>query len=360
MKREYQLKIEKSEIEPDDRQRLAVEILSNRCREIVKFSRLKKSRFYPIRKKLQVIKVPNGVYLYGPVGRGKTFLMDLFFNSIEIEKKQRMHFYRFMRQVHNLLNKYKNIENPIDVVAHELSKSFDLICLDELIVEDIGDAMILGNLFQSLFKHEVIVVITSNSVPDALYKNGLQRERFLPAIDILKRNLNEINLDGDQDYRMLVMKKSESFINVKNINDHNFIHLFNQLGKNTIHPSGSIELLGREISYQLRSEGMIWFKFEDICSGPRSQNDYIEISTRFHTVCISHIAQLNHFRENEARRFMSLIDEFYDRRVNVFLTSDVSLLKLYNGTKLSHVFGRTLSRIEEMQTMEYLSQGHMS
>jgi cell division protein ZapE len=197
-------------------------------------------------------------------------------------------------------------------------------------------------------------------MPDALYKNGLQRERFLPAIDILKSNLDAINLDGEQDYRMLVMKKSESYIHVKNINDHNFINLFDQLGKNIIHPSSSIEILGREIPYQLRSEGMIWFKFKDICSGPRSQNDYIEISTRFHTVCISHIAELNHFRENEARRFMSLIDEFYDRKVNVFLTSDVSLLKLYNGTKLLHVFGRTLSRIEEMQTTEYLSQGHMS
>jgi cell division protein ZapE len=359
MKAEYQSKIESHEIKEDQKQLAAVELLSQRSNDIMSFCDAKKNKLYFIKKKLLPTQAPLGIYIHGPVGRGKTFLMDLFFNNIQIKKKQRLHFYRFLRQIHGLLSEYKNIENPIDHVASILAKKFDLICLDELIIEDIGDAMILGHLFEALFRHEVILVTTSNAMPDDLYKNGLQRERFIPAINILKKNLNTINLDGEQDYRLLIMKDSESYIYAKDNEEHNFTKLFKSLGKNPISSFNAIELLGRRIDYQMRSEGLVWFKFDDICSGPRNQNDYIEIATRFHTVCISHIPQLDTFHENEARRFMSLIDEFYDRKVNVFLTSDVSLQNLYNGKKLQDVFGRTVSRIEEMQTTEYLSQGHM-
>ncbi len=355
---QYQNLIKNGEIVADTYQEKAAKQLQRLEIELLNFDKFKNSLFTKILRKKQ--NKPPGLYLYGPVGRGKTFLMDLFFDNTIIKAKERMHFYRFMKLIHENLNKQKDREDPINLVAKDLSSQINLLCLDELIVEDIGDAMILGALFGLLTINGTVIITTSNSHPSDLYKNGLQRDRFLPAINFIQEHMKVLNLIGDEDYRLSAIQDSKTFLLLSPKEDHDFTSHFSKLTKNKIIVGSSIAVLGREINYRMRSQGYIWFDFDEICSGPRSQNDYIEISSRFHTVFISGIHQLDKVYENEARRFMSLIDEFYDRHVNLFIMSEVPLNQIYNGTKLINVFQRTVSRIEEMQSSEYLSLPHLA
>lgn len=306
------------------------------------------------------IKPVPGLYFWGGVGRGKTFIMDIFYDSLPFEEKTRLHFHRFMRMIHRELRVFKGEKNPLEKIAEKLALQTRVLCLDEFFVTDITDAMILANLLQGLFDRGVTLVTTSNIEPDGLYKDGLQRARFLPAIELLKTHTRIVNVDSGVDYRLRALERVELYHypldgNCHEIMESNFLKLIadaNEIERNT-----SIEIENREIDAIGVCEDVIWFDFVQICEGPRSQNDYIEIAREFHTVLISCVPIFDK-RDDSARRFVNLIDEFYDRNVNVVLSAGAALGELYQSGRLSFEFQRTQSRLLEMQSKEYLGREH--
>ncbi len=303
----------------------------------------------------------RGAYLWGSVGRGKTFMMDLLFESLPFDDKVRYHFHRLMNRVHGRLRTLRDEQDPLATVAAELAGEARIICFDEFFVADIADAMLLGRLLEALFERGVTLVATSNSAPKDLYRGGLQRQRFLPAIDLIQQHTEVVHVDGLTDYRLRVLEAAEIWhAPLDQSADRNLDQYFRNMAPDRGTEGETLDVLGRTITTRRRAEGIAWFDFDALCAGPRSQEDYIEIARWFQTVIISGIPRLDESRENEARRFIALVDEFYDRRVNLIISAAESIGRIYTGTRLSHEFERTRSRLLEMQSMEYLAAEHLA
>ena len=301
-----------------------------------------------------------GLYFWGGVGRGKTYLVDSFFECLPFKKKLRIHFHRFMQNIHKELKELVDIESPLEVVAEKLAKKTKVICFDEFNVSDITDAMLLGGLLEALFERNVVLVATSNQHPDQLYYDGLQRDRFLPAISCIKKNTEIVKIDSGIDYRLEFFDHAEIYHSPLDENanvmlENDFRHLCPDKGTVGDH----IEIEGREIETIRYGDGVIWFDFNAICSGPRGVADYIEIARQFQTVLISSIPIMSDNDNDMLKRFITLVDEFYDRNVKLIITAETIPSKLYKGRGLAEPFKRTKSRLEEMRTHDYLAKQHL-
>lgn len=301
----------------------------------------------------------RGLYLWGGVGRGKTYLMDLFFECLPFEDKLRMHFHRFMRRTHDELRRLSGSADPLLGVADRLAAEARVICFDEFFVSDITDAMLLGELFDALFARGVTLVATSNVPPRDLYRDGLQRRRFLPAIDLIERHTRVVNMDGGVDHRLRTLQQAELYHTPLDAGaEASLAASFEALAPEPGTRGGSMEVEGRQIPTRALADDVVWFEFEAICDGPRSQNDYIELAREFHAVLVSNVPRFTAAREDQARRFISLVDEFYDRGVKLILSAEASITDLYAGERLRFEFERTRSRLLEMQSTEYLGRLH--
>jgi cell division protein ZapE len=296
--------------------------------------------------------LPKGVYLWGPVGRGKSFLMDAFYLCVPLVRKRRVHFHHFMREIHRELDAVKGSEDPIAVVADKVAQQYRLICFDEFHVSDIADAMILGRFLEKTMERGVEYVMTSNYAPDDLYPSGLQRERFLPAIELLKERLDVVSVDNGTDYRRLKMER----LQVYHIdNEQAFEKIFAEL-KDVEEERQPLDVEGREIPYRKRAGGLVWFDFAALCGGPRSYADYVDLAKRFHTVMLSGVPRLSPKNADSARRFTWLVDIFYDDRVKLVVSAEAPPEELFPEGENAAEFQRTVSRLIEMQSAQYLQQ----
>lgn len=302
---------------------------------------------------------PRGLYLWGGVGRGKTFVVDLFYEQLPITAKRRVHFHRFMTDVHERLQALPGRADPLAEVAGDLAREIRLLCLDEFFVVDIGDAMILGRLLQHLIARGVCLVTTSNTLPDNLYRDGLQRERFLPAIALLKSHCVVHEMASATDYRLRNLRQGRTWLMPDDAAaEAELDTLFERLTVEA--ESGGCECVinGRAIACRRQAEGVAWFDFAALCEGPRAVADYIELARDFHTVLLSGLPQMDLTRDNAARRFVHLVDEFYDRAVNLVVAAAVPITGIYAGERLRHEYERTTSRLIEMQSEDYLGREH--
>ena len=324
-----------------------------RCEE--EWIAYKARRRNPLTKLLIRPPIPRGVYMHGGVGRGKSFLMDCFFQSVPLTRKTRLHFHEFMREVHRELQDLKGVVNPLDELGKQIARRFRLICFDEFHVADVTDAMILHRLLDALFANRVSVVTTSNFHPDGLYPNGLHRDRILPAIELLKSRLEVINVDAGTDYRRQTLAQIDMIHTpLSEAAETAMARAFEQLAEaRDEEPVMQIE--HRALRAVRRAGGVVWFDFRMLCGGPRSQNDYLEIASRFHTVLLSNVPQMPPRLASEARRFTWLVDVLYDRRVKLILSTAVPPEDLYTEGPLAHEFPRTVSRLHEMQSAEFLA-----
>ncbi|HEV7137837.1 MAG TPA: cell division protein ZapE [Steroidobacteraceae bacterium] len=301
----------------------------------------------------------KGLYLWGPVGRGKTWLMDLFFQSLPFPERRRRHFHRFMHDVHAQLKSLQNVEAPLEAVAERLAAQVRVLCFDELFVTDIADAMILGGLLRGLFHRGVTLVATSNVPPRDLYRDGLQRARFLPAIELIERQVEVVAAGGDRDYRLRQLTQAGTYLPSGDANTAARLRtLFAELSDHAEASDGTVAIEGRPIPVVLESEAAVWFEFDALCAGPRSQDDYIEIARNYQSIVLSDVPVMGTLRENEARRFIALIDELYDRCVKLVISAAAPPAQLYRGERLTLEFQRTASRLTEMQSEEYLAREH--
>ncbi len=299
--------------------------------------------------------IPRGVYMYGGVGRGKSFLMDCFFNAVPLKRKVRLHFHEFMREVHRELASLQGTADPLDVLGARIAKRYKLICFDEFHVADITDAMILHRLLAAMFANGVGFVTTSNFKPDELYPNGLHRDRILPAIALLNDRLEVINVDNGTDYRGRTMEQVQLYHTPLGPRaDAAMSAAFDRLAE-VRDEDPVLHIESREIVARRKAGGVVWFDFRTLCGGPRSQNDYLEIATQFHTVLLSDVPHMPVSMASPARRFTWLIDVLYDRRVKLILSAAVPPEALYTEGPLVHEFPRTVSRLNEMQSKEFLA-----
>lgn len=340
----------------DAAQQAAAERLQRLYSELLAFKMARKGR---LRRVFSRPQPPRGVYFWGGVGRGKSFLMDCFFNAVPYRRKRRVHFHAFMQEVHRRLDALKGEKDPLIALANAIAQKVRLLCFDEFHVADIADAMILGRLFTALTGRGVIFVITSNYPPDSLYANGLQRERFLPAIAQIKAALDVVEVDAGIDYRLRSLeeiglyhfpadaaaeKKMSAYFAATEEGD-------GSRGKN-------IELAGRQVAVKRCGRGIVWFDFTAICDGPRAQADYLELARLFHTVMISGLRRMTPADANAARRFTWLVDVFYDHKVKLVLSAECPPEELYTSGIHANEFSRTLSRLSEMRSPDYLAQPH--
>ena len=308
----------------------------------------------------------KGLYLWGGVGRGKTLLVDYFFNLLPTKRKLRLHFHRFMQLVHEELGTLEHTADPLPIIAKTLADRVDLLCLDEIYVNNITDAMLLGTLFKHLFAQGVILVTTSNYPPNDLYKDGLQRERFLPMISLLEKYTKIVQIGGDEDYRLKTLGKNTVYYlsqdtDTDTIAEQSLERYFHQLAGIERHQDRhDIIIKQRSIAVKMWEDGVVWFTFDSLCKSTRSVADYTQIATIFHTVLISNIVVMDTTMDDIARRFVTMIDEFYDLRVNLVVSAQVAPEKLYSGKRLVFEFARTASRLREMQTKKYMATRHLS
>jgi cell division protein ZapE len=348
----YERELQQRGYQSDPAQLRAVASLE-RC--ATDWAQYKSKRSNSLKKLIYRPEIPRGVYMYGGVGRGKSFLMDCFFSAVPIERKTRLHFHEFMREVHRELRELQGTVNPLDVLGQRMAQRYKLLCFDEFHVADITDAMILHRLLDALFKHGVGFVTTSNFKPDDLYPGGLHRDRILPAIELLNSRLEVINVDNGTDYRRQTLEQVDLYITPNGSEaDEKLSHTFDRLAESQDEdPVMTIE--ARQISAKRRAGGVVWFDFKTLCGGPRSQNDYLEIASQFHTVILSDVPHMPVRMASEARRFTWLVDVLYDRRVKLVLSAAVPAEELYTEGPLSHEFPRTVSRLTEMQSAEFLA-----
>ncbi len=348
----YEAELQTRGFQSDPAQQRAVDALDRCARD---WAAYKDKRSNAFKKLINRPDVPRGVYMYGGVGRGKSFLMDCFFNAVPIRRKVRLHFHEFMREVHRELAALQGTVNPLDVLGERISKRYKLICFDEFHVADITDAMILHRLLVSLFENGVGFVTTSNFRPDDLYPGGLHRDRILPAIALLNERLEVLNVDNGTDYRRRTLEKVRLYHTPLGPEADAEMELaFNQLAEvQDGDPLLHIEM--REIRARRRAGGVVWFDFRELCGGPRSQNDYLEIASQFHTVLLSNVPYMPVNMASPARRFTWLVDVLYDRRVKLILSAAVPPEALYTEGPLAHEFPRTVSRLNEMQSAEFLA-----
>jgi cell division protein ZapE len=303
----------------------------------------------------------RGLYLWGGVGRGKSFLMDAFFDSVAIARKSRVHFHRFMQDIHHRLRDLQGEENPLQQIAGDIAEEYRLLCLDEFHVTDIGDAMLMRNLLEGLFDNGLVLVTTSNQTPDELYRDGLQRAQFLPAIDLIKEHLEVVQVDGGADYRLRVLEKGGVFHFPADARAETAMAAtFEAIAGGQGERDPELEIEGRTIRALRTGPGVAWLRFEELCGGPRGQADYIELARRYHTVLISDVQRVGPGEADRRRRFIWLIDEFYDRRVKLILSAGAHLTELLQPAAGEVEVERTASRLVEMQTHQYLSEAHLA
>jgi len=358
----YQEALKKRGFEPDDTQYAAVLRLQNLFEA---WSDYKRRRGTALRRLVVRPQLPRGIYLWGSVGRGKTFLMDSFYRCLPLERKRRVHFHHFMRDVHRELDHLKGTANPLEALADRIARRYRLICFDEVAVSDVADAMILGRLFANTLDRGVVYCMTSNYHPDELYKGGLKREDFVPTIELLKQGLDVIRVDGGVDYRKRALQQVKVYHTpLTPETDSSLMAAFKQVAE-VEEEFHELDVEGRVIPYRHRAGGVVWFDFKVICGWGRSQNDYIDLAKRFHTVIVSSVPRMSLERADEARRFTLLVDVFYDERVKLIVSAAEApdaLLERNAGSGDSQLqamifqFDRTASRLAEMQTLDYLNQ----
>ena len=345
----------------DPSQRLAVQRLQRLFEE---WSAYKYRRRTALQRLVVRPPLPRGVYLWGDVGRGKTFLMDSFYRCLPLVRRRRVHFHHFMRDVHRELDELKGRPNPLDALATRIAKRYRLICFDEVAVSDVADALILGRLFTRTMDQGVVYCMTSNYHPDELYKGGLKRQDFLPTIALIKQRLDVVHVDGGVDYRRRAMEQVRAYHSPLDLaSDKALMDAFRQIAE-VEEEFHDLDVEGRTIRYRHRAGGVVWFEFDVLCGRGRSQNDYLDLARRFHTVIVSGVPRMGLDRADEARRFTLLVDVFYDQRVNLILSAEVPAVELLRRDQRVHdaqlqamvfQFDRTVSRLAEMQTVEYLS-----
>lgn len=352
----YEAELAARGYQSDPAQLAAVEALDRCAREWGEFKEQRSNLF---KKLINRPEIPRGVYMHGGVGRGKSFLMDCFFQAVPIVRKTRLHFHEFMREVHRELAELQGTVNPLDELGERIGRRFRLICFDEFHVADITDAMILHRLLDALFDNGVGFVTTSNFKPDELYPNGLHRDRILPAIALLNEKLEVINVDNGTDYRRRTMEQVRLYHSPLGPQaDAEMDQAFTRLAETHDDADPVLHIEHREIRARRKAGGAVWFDFRTLCGGPRSQNDYLEIATQFHTVLLSDVPKMSARLASEARRFTWLVDVLYDRRVKLILSAEVPAEALYTEGPLAHEFPRTVSRLAEMQSAEFLALEH--
>jgi len=319
------------------------------------WSHFKQRRSNPLKKLINRLPIPRGVYMFGGVGRGKSFLMDCFYNAVPLRRKTRLHFHEFMREVHRELAELQGTVNPLDELGKRMARRYRLVCFDEFHVADVTDAMILHRVLDAMRKYGIGMVTTSNFHPDGLYPDGLHRDRILPAIELLKQTMDVVNVDNGTDYRRRTLEQVQLYHQPLGPEAESAMEsTFERLAEaHDEEPTLHIE--SREIRAIRRAGGVVWFDFRTLCGGPRSQNDYLEIATQFHTVLLSNVPHMPVNMASQARRFTWLVDVLYDRRVKFILSAAVPAEDLYTEGPLSHEFPRTVSRLNEMQSKEYLA-----
>jgi cell division protein ZapE len=351
----YEKQLKARGFKADPAQRAAAARLQSLYSELIGF---KAARRGTLRRFFVRPRMPRSVYFWGGVGRGKSFLMDCFYDAVPYRRKRRVHFHAFMQEVHNDLRNYKNEPDPLQKVAERIARQTRLLCFDEFHVSDIADAMILGRLLDALFARGVIFVMTSNYPPDGLYPNGLQRVNFIPTIEMMKRRFDVVEIDHGTDYRLRSLEKMEIYLTpaddeaARKMRDD-----FRRLSA-TDPAADAVEILGRSLPVVARAPGVIWFGFETLCGGPRSQNDYLEIAREHHTVLLSGVPRMPAGKASEARRFTWLVDVLYDHRVKLIMSAEVEAHELYTEGHNAHEFVRTVSRLIEMRSHDYLAAGH--
>lgn len=355
----YEADLQREGFRRDESQAQAVEALQQLYQALLKPAP-QPSLWDRLRGRTEVPPV-RGLYFWGGVGRGKTYLMENFYESLPFDNKMRAHFHRFMRRVHRELKVRAGQKNPLEQVADTIADEARVICFDEFFVSDITDAMILAGLLDGLFRRGVTLVATSNIEPSGLYKDGLQRVRFLPAIDLLQKHTRVINVDGGVDYRLRALEQAELYYTpLGEAAEQGLARAYESLA-----PAGAqkradikLEVEGRPIKARFVADDIAWFDFTELCDGPRSQNDYIELAREFHSVIVSDVPLLGGDKDDQARRFINLVDEFYDRHVKLVVSAAEPLDRLYGGGRLGFEFERTASRLLEMRSREYLARPH--
>ncbi|HSW20446.1 MAG TPA: cell division protein ZapE [Ramlibacter sp.] len=349
----YEAELKSRGYTSDPAQLRAVVALDRCANEWVEFKERRSNAF---KKLINRPAIPRGVYMFGGVGRGKSFLMDCFYNAVPLRRKTRLHFHEFMREVHRELSDLQGTVNPLDVLGERISKRFRLICFDEFHVADITDAMILHRLLQSMFDNGVGFVTTSNFRPDELYPNGLHRDRILPAIRLLNERLEVISVDNGTDYRRRTLEHVKLYHTPLGPQaDFEMDAAFTELAE-THDEDPTLHIEQREIRARRKAGGVVWFDFRTLCGGPRSQNDYLELASQFHTVMLSDVPYMPVNMASQARRFTWLVDVLYDRRVKLIMSAAVPPEALYTEGPLAHEFPRTVSRLMEMQSAEFLAE----
>lgn len=357
----YQADLEREGFSHDPAQEEAVRLLQDLYERLLQRFNTSETGFSSLLKRFrkQAPEPEVGLYLWGGVGRGKTYLVDTFYDCLPFERKMRVHFHRFMQRVHNELTQLEGEVNPLEIVADKLAQEALVVCFDEFFVTDIGDAMILGGLMEALFARGVTLVATSNIVPAKLYENGLQRQRFLPAIALVEKHTKVVNVDAGIDYRLRTLQQAELYhCPLDEAADVSLRESFDALAVEPGQHWERIPINGRYLTVRCLADDVAWFEFAELCDGPRSQNDYIELARIFHAVLLSGVPEFNSDLNDQARRFINLVDEFYDRNVKLVMTAEKPLLELYGGGSLEFEFQRTQSRLQEMQSHEYLAREH--
>lgn len=354
----YQAAAQQPSFIQDPAQARAIEHLDRLWTELMMFKR-KRNRF--LGRSLRSPQVPTGLYFYGGVGRGKSFLMDSFFGCLPYRRKRRVHFHAFMAEIHQRMAKKKSEPDPLKAVAKDIAEETRVLCFDEFHVSDIADAMILGRLLENLFNEGVVLVATSNYAPSELYPQGQNRSSFLPTIALIEKQLTILNVDGGEDYRMRTLTPADVFFVPNNTeNEAKLADIFQKLTENATKLPEKIIIHERELICKGRSDRVIWFDFRTLCFGTRSQADYLWLAQRYTHVLISGVEKMSPNEKNEARRLTLLVDVFYDYRVKLCLTSQVAMEELYTQGDFAHEFVRTVSRLVEMQSSDYLSLPHLS
>lgn len=357
LRREYAAALARLGYRPDAAQLAAVERLDELARRLRAGAPRGRGLLGRLLRPARSPRTERGLYLWGGVGRGKTFLMDLFHAHAGVPSR-RDHFHRFMKDVHGRLRGLRDTEDPLAIVAGGMASEIRLLCLDELYVSDIADAMLLGRLFEALLDRGVTLVFTSNVPPAGLYRDGLQRQRFLPAIALLERHCEVVNVDAGTDYRLRQLEKAPLYLDERLPDAGARVAQAYMDLTGAVPEPGVMEIEGRHIPCRACGDEAAWFRFEDLCEGPRSQADYVEIARDFHTVFVQGVPVLDASRDDAARRFIALVDEFYDRGVKLVLSAHAPPDRLYAGDRLAFEFERTRSRLAEMQTHEYLARPH--
>ena len=348
----YEAELQLRGYRSDPAQLRAVDALE-RC--ATEWAGYKEKRSNTLNKLINRPAIPRGVYMHGGVGRGKSFLMDCFYNAVPLKRKTRLHFHELMREVHRELRELQGTVNPLDELGRRMALRYKLICFDEFHVAEITDAMILHRLLAALFNNGVGFVTTSNFEPDALYPNGMHRDRILPAIELLKANLDVISVDNGTDYRSITLEQLQLYhMPLGQTADDAMTDAFTRLAE-TRDEDPVLNIESRQIRARRKAGGVVWFDFKTLCGGPRSQNDYLEMASQFHTVLLSDVPHMPVRMASEARRFTWLVDVLYDRHVKLIMSAAVPPEALYTEGPLAHEFPRTISRLKEMQSTQYLA-----